>query len=219
MKTSLRFCQKLEGNLAVAVDKATCILMKQTFAEVCEGEHDFFTGYTDIEVEGEWRDVNTGELLTWTNWKKGQPNGGDKQQCGRINLGHGKMEDTACGRKMCPICRFKERSKLQLTGVCSQSNIDRFYLLKSQSELLGKTFTRMIFSSRSNRWELVDRNDEEKLFAFTNQSAVIPLGKHRWYFQDESCGDLDLNLHREVEKPGHFCCDDGYCHTVVCLLH
>ena len=69
----------------------------------------------------------------------------------------------------------------------------------------------MIFSPWSNRWEIVDRNDEEKIFAFTNQSEVIPLGKHRWYFLNESCGDLDLNLHREVEKPGHFCCEDGSC--------
>ena len=69
----------------------------------------------------------------------------------------------------------------------------------------------MIFSPWSNRWEIVDRIDEEKIFAFTNQSEVIPLGKHRWYFLNESCGDLDLNLHREVEKPGHFCCEDGSC--------
>ena len=211
MNISLRFCQKLDGNLAVAVDVATFTLMNQTFSDVCEGEHYFYTGYTDSEVEGEWRDVNTGDLITWTNWYKGQPNGGDKQQCCTINVARGTMGDTSCTRRKCPICRFKQRSKLQLTGVCSQSNIDRFYVLKSQSELLGMTSTRMISSSRSHRWEIVDRNNEDKIFAFTNQSAVIPLGKHRWYFQDDSCGDLDLNLHREVEKPGHFCCDDGSC--------
>ena len=212
MKTSLRFCQKLEGNLTVAVTKATFILMNQTFAEVCGGEHYIYTGYTDREVEGEWRDVNTGDLITWTNWHKGQPNGGDKQQCCYINVVQGTMGDTSCTRRKCPICRVKHRSKLQLTGVCSQSEIDRFYIFKSQSELLGLTFTRMIFSSRSHRWEIVDRNEENKIFAFTNQSAVIPLGNHRWYFQNnDSCGDLELNLHSEVEKPGHFCCDDGSC--------
>ena len=154
--------------------------MNQTFAEVCAGEHDFYTGYTDREVEGQWRDVDTGDLITWTNWDKGQPNGGEKEQCARIKVGDGKMKDTACARKMCPICHVKQRSKLQLTGVCSQSDIDRFYILKSQSELLGMTFTKMIFSSRSLRWEIVARNNGDKIFAFTNQSAVIPLGKHRW---------------------------------------
>ena len=68
MNTTLRFCQKLKGNLAVAATEATFILMNQTFAEVCEGESYFYTGYTDTEVEGEWRDVNTGDLITWTNW-------------------------------------------------------------------------------------------------------------------------------------------------------
>ena len=51
------------------------------------------------------------------------------------------------------------------------------------------------------------RNNIDKIFAFT----VNPLGKQKWSFPDDSCGDLDLNLHREVEKPGHFCCDDGSC--------
>ena len=69
MKTSLRFCQKLEGNLAVAVTKATFTLMKETFSDVCEGESYFYSGYT--HREGEWRDVNTAELLTWDNWSEG----------------------------------------------------------------------------------------------------------------------------------------------------
>ena len=67
MNTTLRFCQKLNGNLAVAASEATFILMNQTFAEVCGEEHHFYTGYTDREVVGEWRDVNTGDLITWTN--------------------------------------------------------------------------------------------------------------------------------------------------------
>ena len=206
-----RFCQKLDGTLAVAVDKETFTLMNQTFSEVSHGESYFYSGHTDREREGEWRDVNTGGLMGWSNWYRGEPNGGEKQQCSNIHVSYGTMADTSCARRFCPICRIKQRTRLQLSGVCSQSDIDRFYVLKSQTELLGMTSTRMIFSSKSNRWEIVDRNNKDKIFAFTNKPGVIPLGKHRWYFQEESCGDLDLNLHREVEKPGHFCCDDGSC--------
>ena len=137
--------------------------MKETFTEVCEEEHQFYTGYTDREVEGEWRDVNTGDLITWTNWAKGQPNGGDKQQCGRMNVLYDTLSDDACSTRNCPICQFQKRSRLQLTGVGYQSKIDRFYLLKSQSELLGVSSTRMIFSSRSLRWEIFDRNESNYL--------------------------------------------------------
>ena len=61
---SNRFCHKLGGQMAVAVDKETSGLMNQTFADVCQFEFKFkffFSGYTDREEEGEWRDVNTGE--------------------------------------------------------------------------------------------------------------------------------------------------------------
>ena len=71
------------------------------------------------------------------------------------------------------------------------------------------TFTKIIFSSGSKKWEIVDRYNEKKIFAFTKASN--PLGKHKWNFQDESCGEIYLNLHREVDKPGHFCCEDGSC--------
>ena len=171
--------------MAVAADEETIARMNKTIFRVCEGEFSFFFSG---EVEGDF--------------------------CPRISVVSGNTNNggrRACARRYCPVCRVSERTKLQLAGVCSHSKIDRFYLLKSPSELLGMTFTKTIFSSRSQRWEIVDRYDEGKIFAFSNQSAVIPLGKHRWYFQDESCEDLDLNLHREVEKPGHFCCDDGSC--------
>ena len=57
---SHRFCQKLEGHIAVAVDKETSDLMNQTFVDICPNNPSFFSGFTDSEVEGEWRDVNTG---------------------------------------------------------------------------------------------------------------------------------------------------------------
>ena len=195
----------------MATSKETFDLMSRSHAEVCPNKKMFFTGYTDTEEEGQWRNVNTGDLITWASWAEGEPNGGQTAQCSIIKMPRGEMVDVACTQMFCPICQVKVRGKLQLSGVCSQSRIDRFYVFKSESELMGMTSTRMIFSSRSLGWEIVDRNDEDKIFAFTNQSEVIPLGKHRWYFEDDSCGDLELNLHREVEKPGHFCCDDGSC--------
>ena len=43
----------------------------------------------------------------------------------------------------------------------------------------------------------------------------MPIGTHRWYFST-GCNDLGkpwrlLNLHEDVDFPGNFCCDDGYC--------
>ena len=207
---SVKLCNKLGGQIAVASDEEAAKLMNQTFAETCEGGTSFFTGYTDSEVEGQWQDVNSGDPLTWNNWLAGQPDGGRTEQCSMIAVCDGEIRDWICASWTCPICRVKEGSKLQLSGVCSESNIDRFYLIKPPSQLLGMTFTKIILSPRKKRWEIVDRHNEEKIFAFTK--ALNPLGKQKWYFEElNSCGEIYLNLHREVKKPGHFCCEDGAC--------
>ena len=81
---SVAFCEKLDGQLAVVTDQETFSQMWATYFEVCPleegGEREFFTGHTDREVEGEWRDVNTGDLVTWANhwasWARDQPDGG-----------------------------------------------------------------------------------------------------------------------------------------------
>ena len=49
---SHRFCQKLEGHIAVAVDKETSDLMNQTFVDICPNNPSFFSGFTDSRGRG-----------------------------------------------------------------------------------------------------------------------------------------------------------------------
>ena len=82
---SVRFCQKLDGQMATVKDNATFLQMWETFNATCPreegGEFNFFTGHTDLKVEGEWRDVNTGDLISWDNyWARDQPDGGSSEQ-------------------------------------------------------------------------------------------------------------------------------------------
>ena len=48
---SVKFCQKLDGQVGVVTDRDTFLLMRETFDEVCEvdegAEHTFFSGHTD----------------------------------------------------------------------------------------------------------------------------------------------------------------------------
>ena len=42
----------------------------------------------------------------------------------------------------------------------------------------------------------------------------FPIGRHEWsrYSSESSDTDyLNLNLHKNVEQPGTFCCDNGKC--------
>ena len=129
----------------------------------------------------------------------------------------GKPVVALCYEEKIPVCQMNQKTKiLQLTGVCTDSLVDQFYILKTSSSLLGLTRTRIILSEKNERWEIVERVDSQTIFAFTNSSVLFPLGKVGWYFEDGDCRDpgqdyRTLNLHLEVEQPGHFCCDDGAC--------
>ena len=49
---SNRFCHKLGGHMAVAVDKETSDLMNQTFVDICPNNPSFFSGFTDSRGRG-----------------------------------------------------------------------------------------------------------------------------------------------------------------------
>ena len=108
-----------------------------------------------------------------------------------------------CYTEKCPVCQMGDVSQLlQLSGVCEDSIVDRFYIFQSSSDLLGLTRTRILFSEISNRWEIVERSDSLTVLAFTNSSHAFPLGSQRWYFDGDGCTDPEqkyrtLNLHLE----------------------
>ena len=59
---SVKLCQNLGGQIAVATDGETCKLMNQIFAEVCVGGTAFFSGHTDSEertVVHPWSEITT----------------------------------------------------------------------------------------------------------------------------------------------------------------
>ena len=74
---SVKFCEKQDGQIAVVNDVETFFLMLKTFDEVCEieegGEYTFFSGHTDRQVEGEWRDFNTGRV-EHSHWSRSLQN-------------------------------------------------------------------------------------------------------------------------------------------------
>ena len=42
----------------------------------------FWLPITDLAEDGVWVDGNSGENVTYFDWKKGEPNGGINQNCG-----------------------------------------------------------------------------------------------------------------------------------------
>ena len=78
---SVKFCQKLGGQMAVATDKETSELMIRSHVEVCPQKKKFFSGFVDSDEKAEWKDVNN-----WASWLDGRPNRGRNAQCSVIKV-------------------------------------------------------------------------------------------------------------------------------------
>ena len=154
--------------------------------------------------------------MVWSNWRKGQPdNLGGIDDCGVNFLYDGKDKDEPCTVDLCPVCQVQTQKKFRLRGVCLHSDVDSFYMLKHDRELLGYRQSKMVWSRQDNRWNIVNLVNE-KILAYANSTSAFPIGTHPWFFTDGNCTDHEhqsrnMNLHLAKQQPGNFCCDDGLC--------
>ena len=209
---TVKFCRALGGQIAVAEDEATLVLMKEAFSGLGPEASYFYSGH-HLAQSGQWVDVNTGEPQLWQPWREGEPRA--DLHCSDFYLQRDGLDSTPCTVEETPICQLRPNSpQLHLTGLCPHSRADRFYIIEDSTRLFGLTGTSIIFSQ--GRWQIVLTVDHQQIIAVLNSSVDFPLGKHSWYFQEGNCQDpgetfRSLNLHLEVPQPGQFCCDSGHC--------
>ena len=116
---------------------------------------------------------------------------------------------------MCELIKFP--INFMLRGVCLNSSVDKYYVMLDSSSFTGFIQSRITFSSRNKRWEIVRITNENQVLAYMDKSDEhFPTGTHHWYFEDVQCTDpgekwRSLNLHMDVKKPENFCCHDGTC--------
>ena len=68
--------------------------------------------------------------------------------------------------------------------------------------MFGKTRSSIVF--QNNEWHF----KAGRRSVYTTSGKMIPLGIHEWNGTE---GTFKMILHKKVEQPGHFCCDDGVC--------
>ena len=119
--------------------------------------------------------------------------------------------------RYCSLIYLPAQPKYQMRGVCQESGVDALYFLQVQGkrELIGFKQTTLIWSNKSNRWDIVNLMDKNVL-AYTNSTEEFPFGTHHWFFTAGGCTDpgqswRTINLQQVSQQPGQFCCDNGLC--------
>ena len=130
----------------------------------------------------------------------------------------GKFTDETCIGLTCPVCELTDFPiNFMMRGVCLNSSVDKYYVMLDSSSFTGFIYSKIQFSSRNKRWEIVRITNENQVLAYMDKSDEhFPTGTHHWYFEDVDCTEpgekwRSLNLHMDVKKPENFCCHDRTC--------
>ena len=87
-----------------------------------------WAGFTDQKQEGMFIDSDSNNLtLPGGLWRRGEPNGGDIENCVALNLKKMEFLDISCEATLCGFCSFEAIHKLTLRGIIHKLNIDREY--------------------------------------------------------------------------------------------
>lgn len=90
---SQSFCSSQGGNLVTINDQEENDWLLATFLPYLPEYNNFWTGFNDETVEGEWEWVS-GEPVTYTNWAPGEPNNaGNEDYCWLIGVNYPEYKD------------------------------------------------------------------------------------------------------------------------------
>ena len=159
------------------------------------------------------------------NWKKGEPNGGIRENCALMEKNHG-LVDVPCDRKVCGICDLPS-PLFHMKGLCQKSTFDIEY--SWTGEYTNKKTKKYTFVGVGNggflfwddsqkHWKL-ENIEDKKIFAILNETeSSYPFGTHFWYIFNDNCKNLGVavapNTYRtelsfNVCKEDMFNCHDG----------
>ena len=77
-----------------------------------------WAGWTDMENEGTFTDVNTGRALDYDIWWPGEPNGGVLENCAVSWPTRAAWIDYMCFETAKGFCNIQPRPRLIMRGLC-----------------------------------------------------------------------------------------------------
>ena len=219
-------CTQIGGKVSVIKDNETQIEMsaKAVKSESCTkgGQPQFWSGWSDEQIEGVFQDVNNGEILSeshFSPWFVGKPNGERRENCVQVDGTRHSWNDVICHRPYCGFCELEHSPEVQIRGLCDESIFDNRYswirpFNGERHAFRGFLHSLLYWNITTEKWLLTSYRDS--LIIAVLDEYEYPFGTHEWTFYNEPCYGkyqnatkalLNINTCGEDE----FNCHNGYC--------
>lgn len=228
-------CRLLNMTLAVPFGPEENELLTealQPFRSVCSPSKDWklWLGITDVEVEGEWREVSTSQVLEYRNFVSVYPIGGTLYNCALLTV-EGLWQDTDCKttNRKCSACTVRTENFLRLRGLCFDSEYQTYFRLDGyvhgRPMFYGYYDMVIHYNASDDAWVLRNALENSTLLRLPKISRYsYPLGKYDWTVVADVCGRPpggSLTLSLSACSNSQYMCDSGQCvpHTKRCNLY
>ena len=159
---SKNLCARLGGEFPAfkeSSDKQN-IIQQYNINAPCKSTSYIWSAFTDLETEGKFVDKN-GKVLDENDFNRGEPNGGEFENCGSIHNSNGKHVDIGCWETLCGACNLDHLPKFKLRGVLPvQYDYDRIYYwtrsLQNGKYIFEGIKKNKIVANTDGQWTVVD---------------------------------------------------------------
>ena len=201
----------------------TPLIIKLSVALVSENACVFFIAPMRRSSNGAWIDQSNSEIVDMEHlWDSRSPYGGDLKDCTGYNANDFKYFDMPCKSKACFICAYKDNPVFKLRGLCSNTQVDKQFVLLPEKTFGGRVFffgiekNSILFNQETSSW-LIVKNKAEEIFKPGGISTdaldivgtfkpdrsnphLLPVGTHFWNLTENCNQVLQLKLTQVCEK-------------------
>ena len=117
---------------------------------------------------GSWINRNDNRIFDMKHlWNIQSPNGGELEKCAGFFAKDSKYFDIPCNSKACFICAWKDTPLFTLRGLCTNTQVDRQYILHPEKTFGGNVIfwglrnDNILFNQKTRSWMIVKNSNDE----------------------------------------------------------
>ena len=187
------FCTRVQksGGLPSAKNKNESLLVIQHAESILNRTALMYASFNDKDIEGKFVDFHTGDTMPPALFSRNEPDGGETENCiAWSTKSDGLMDDIPCdqaSRARDCFCELQSAIKARLRGLCSESNLDSFYLLtqgeQGRASFRGLRGTQI--SLVGDKWEARTTEGTKSRKILAPKSSHL-LGRYEWLVENDA---------------------------------